>query len=65
MVSAVNNVGSNLRKPTVEYTAEDYSLITKTNLDSAYNLTQVTFLLSLTGIMIVVIGTSAFHPCTS
>lgn len=38
---AVNNVGANIRKATVEYTAEDYSYIQRTNLESAYNLTQV------------------------
>ncbi len=38
---AVNNVGTNIRKSTVEYTAEDYSQIQRTNMESAYNLTQV------------------------
>ena len=38
---AVNNVGSNIRKATVDYTAEDYSFIQRTNMESAYNLTQV------------------------
>ena len=38
---AVNNVGSNVRKATVDYTAEDYSFIQRTNMESAYNLTQV------------------------
>ncbi|CAL5223261.1 g5745 [Coccomyxa viridis] len=37
----VNNVGTNIRKSTVEYTAEDYSHIQNTNLESAYNLTQL------------------------
>ncbi len=37
----MNNVGTNIRKSTVEYTAEEYSHIQNTNLESAYNLTQV------------------------
>ncbi len=41
MLNAVNNVGANIRKATVDYTAEDYSYIQRTNLESAYNLTQV------------------------
>lgn len=38
----VNNVGVNIRKPTIEYTAEVYSEIMSTNLDSAYHLCQLT-----------------------
>ena len=41
VLNAVNNVGANIRKATVEYTAEEYSYIQRTNLESAYNLTQV------------------------
>ncbi|XP_061368938.1 tropinone reductase homolog At5g06060-like isoform X1 [Gastrolobium bilobum] len=37
----VNNVGANFRKPTIEYTAEDYSEIMAINLDSAYHLCQL------------------------
>ncbi|XP_062092630.1 tropinone reductase homolog At5g06060 isoform X2 [Humulus lupulus] len=37
----VNNVGTNMRKPTVEYTSEDYSFILGTNLDSVYHLCQL------------------------
>lgn len=37
----VNNVGMNIRKPTVDYTAEEYSRIMTTNFDSAYHLCQV------------------------
>ncbi|KXZ55681.1 hypothetical protein GPECTOR_2g1231 [Gonium pectorale] len=37
----VNNVGTNIRKPTVDYTEEDYSTIMRTNLESAYHLCQV------------------------
>ncbi|XP_031484856.1 tropinone reductase homolog At5g06060 isoform X1 [Nymphaea colorata] len=37
----VNNVGTNIRKPTVEYTADDYSFLMSTNLESAYHLCQL------------------------
>ncbi|KAI4382818.1 hypothetical protein MLD38_008731 [Melastoma candidum] len=37
----INNAGTNFRKPTVEYTAEDYSKIMATNLDSAYHFCQL------------------------
>ncbi|KAK7290139.1 hypothetical protein RIF29_04350 [Crotalaria pallida] len=37
----VNNVGNNFRKPTVEYTAEDYSELMTVNLDSAFHLCQL------------------------
>lgn len=37
----VNNVGTNVRKPTVEYTAEEYRHILSTNLDSFFHLCQV------------------------
>ncbi|KAF3775993.1 hypothetical protein EJ110_NYTH49331 [Nymphaea thermarum] len=37
----VNNVGTNLRYPTVEYTAEDFSFLMSTNLESAYHLCQL------------------------
>ncbi|KAG6395318.1 hypothetical protein SASPL_145961 [Salvia splendens] len=37
----VNNVGTNIKKPTVDYTAEEYSSIMTTNFDSAYHLCQV------------------------
>ncbi|XP_027337962.1 tropinone reductase homolog At5g06060 isoform X3 [Abrus precatorius] len=39
----VNNVGTNVRKPTIEYTAEEYSKLMTTNLDSAYHLSQLTY----------------------
>ena len=38
---AVNNVGSNVRKPTLEYSTEDYRHVMSTNLDSTYRLCQV------------------------
>ncbi|EYU19938.1 hypothetical protein ABFS82_06G073900 [Erythranthe guttata] len=37
----INNVGTNIRKPTVEYTAEEYSSIMTTNLESSYHLCQL------------------------
>lgn len=39
----VNNVGTNKRKPTIEYTAEEYSKLMTTNLDSAYHLCQLAY----------------------
>ncbi|KAG2406324.1 Tropinone reductase-like protein [Vigna angularis] len=38
---SVNNVGTNVRKPTIEYTTEEYSKLMATNLDSAYHLSQL------------------------
>lgn len=37
----MNNVGTNIRKKTVDYTAEEYSSIMSTNLDSSYHLCQL------------------------
>ncbi|PRQ37960.1 putative oxidoreductase [Rosa chinensis] len=37
----INNVGTNISKPTTEYTAEDYSFIVSTNLESTYHLCQL------------------------
>ena len=37
----VNNVGTNIRKPTVDYTAEDFSFLLGTNLESAYHCSQL------------------------
>ncbi|KAF3339799.1 tropinone reductase [Carex littledalei] len=37
----VNNVGTNIRKSTVEYLQEDYSFLMSTNLDSAYHICQL------------------------
>lgn len=36
----VNNVGTNIRKPAVEYTAEEYERVISTNLTSAFELTR-------------------------
>lgn len=37
----INNVGTSIRKPTVEYTAEDFSVLMATNFESAYHLSQL------------------------
>ncbi|OMO76666.1 Short-chain dehydrogenase/reductase SDR [Corchorus olitorius] len=37
----VNNVGTNIRKPTVEYSAEEYSKLMTTNYESVYHLCQL------------------------
>ncbi|KAJ7960153.1 Tropinone reductase-like protein [Quillaja saponaria] len=39
----VNNVGTNIRKPTIEYTAEEYSKLMNTNLESTYHLCQLAY----------------------
>jgi Tropinone reductase 1 len=38
---AVNNVGTNIRKPSTEFSASDYSTIFTTNLESAFSLSQL------------------------
>ncbi|KAK0592850.1 hypothetical protein LWI29_026555 [Acer saccharum] len=46
----VNNVGTNIRKPTAEYSSEEYSKIMFTNFDSAFHLSQLAHpLLKLAG----------------
>ncbi|KAF9593964.1 hypothetical protein IFM89_026507 [Coptis chinensis] len=37
----INNVGSNVRKPTVEYSAEEFSTIMNINFESTYHLCQL------------------------
>lgn len=37
----VNNVGTNIRKPTTDYSAEEYARLLSTNLESAYHLCQL------------------------
>ncbi|XP_004503163.1 tropinone reductase homolog At5g06060-like [Cicer arietinum] len=39
----VNNAGTNVRKPTIDYTAEEYSKVMNTNLDSVYHLSQLAY----------------------
>jgi len=46
----VNNVGTNIRNPTTEFSAEEYSFLMATNLESAYHLCQIAHpLLKLSG----------------
>ncbi|KAJ9545739.1 hypothetical protein OSB04_025446 [Centaurea solstitialis] len=37
----INNVGTNIRKPTTEYTAEEYSALMATNLEASYHMCQL------------------------
>ncbi len=39
----VNNTGTNIRKPTAEYTPDEYDHVMNTNLRSAYELSQATY----------------------
>jgi tropinone reductase I len=39
----VNNAGSNIRKPTTDYTPDDYDYVMNTNLRSAYELSQAAY----------------------
>ncbi|KAI6671076.1 hypothetical protein NL676_005961 [Syzygium grande] len=65
----INNVGTNIVKTTVDYTAEDFSLIMTTNFESAYHLSQlahpllkasgagsIVFLSSVCGVVSVNVG---------
>ncbi len=56
----VNNVGTNIRKSAIEYTAAEYTQIFQTNLDSVFELCQLTYpLLKATAGSIVNIGSVA------
>ncbi|GMP92292.1 hypothetical protein CsSME_00042577 [Camellia sinensis var. sinensis] len=47
----INNVGTNIRKPTIEYTTEEYSMLMATNLESAFHLCQLAYpLLKASGV---------------
>lgn len=47
----INNVGTNIRKPTTEYTSEEYTTLMTTNLESAYHLCQLAYpLLKASGV---------------
>ncbi|KAI3751327.1 hypothetical protein L2E82_22395 [Cichorium intybus] len=37
----INNVGTNIAKPALEYTAEEYSFLMATNLESCYHMSQL------------------------
>ncbi|KAF8010762.1 hypothetical protein BT93_J1416 [Corymbia citriodora subsp. variegata] len=65
----INNVGTNTLKPTMDYTAEDFSFIMTTNFESAYHLSQlahpllkasgagsIVFLSSVCGVVSVNVG---------
>ncbi|KAL7585981.1 hypothetical protein Lser_V15G44199 [Lactuca serriola] len=39
--SRINNVGTNIVRPSLEYTAEEYSLVMATNLESCYHISQL------------------------
>lgn len=39
----VNNVGTNIRKPMVEFTAEDFSTLMATNFESAFHVCQLAY----------------------
>ncbi|XP_048235660.1 tropinone reductase homolog At2g29170 isoform X2 [Ricinus communis] len=66
----INNVGTNIGKPTVKYTAEDFSYLVNTNFESAYHLSQlaqpllkgsgagsIVFMSSVSGVLSVNVGT--------
>uniref|UniRef100_A0A1J3IQ77 Tropinone reductase-like protein n=1 Tax=Noccaea caerulescens TaxID=107243 RepID=A0A1J3IQ77_NOCCA len=65
----INNVGAAVAKPTLDYTAEDFSFHISTNLESAYHLSQlahpllktsgcgnIVFMSSVTGVVSFTIG---------
>ncbi|KAI3508547.1 hypothetical protein L1887_23555 [Cichorium endivia] len=37
----INNVGTSIVKPTIEYTAEDYAMLMATNFESCYHMSQL------------------------
>lgn len=39
----VNNVGTNIRKPMVEFTAEEFSTLMATNFESVFHLCQLAY----------------------
>ncbi|XP_050250073.1 tropinone reductase homolog At5g06060-like [Quercus robur] len=39
----INNVGTNISKPTSEYTVEDFSFLMSTNFESAYHFSQLAY----------------------
>jgi NAD(P)-dependent dehydrogenase (short-subunit alcohol dehydrogenase family) len=43
LCSLVNNVGTNIRKPSVEYTGDEYDKIMKTNLDSCFEFCRLAY----------------------
>ncbi|GAX74323.1 hypothetical protein CEUSTIGMA_g1772.t1 [Chlamydomonas eustigma] len=61
----VNNVGTNVRKPTVEYTDQEYQHIMSTNLESAYHLTQLCHPLLKRGATQDIISSRPRNPISS
>ncbi|KAB1225799.1 hypothetical protein CJ030_MR1G026811 [Morella rubra] len=43
VTGSINNVGTNIKKTTREYTAEDFSFLMSTNLESAFHLCQLAY----------------------
>ncbi|KAH9661606.1 Senescence-associated protein 13 [Citrus sinensis] len=59
-VCDVNNVGTSVLKPTLEYNAEDFSLVMSTNFESAFHLCQLAHpLLRASGAASIVLMSSA------
>lgn len=55
----VNNAGTNIRKPTIDYSPADYDHVLNTNMRSAYELTQAAYpLLKASGVSKVVMVSS-------
>ncbi|PKA63137.1 Tropinone reductase like [Apostasia shenzhenica] len=71
----INNVGSNIRKHTIDYSEEDYSFIMNTNFESAFHISQlahpllkasgkgsIVFISSVAGV--VAIGSGTIYAAT-
>ncbi|KAK4857038.1 hypothetical protein QYF36_023912 [Acer negundo] len=69
MVEQINNVGTNVMKPTLEYNEEGFSFLMATNFESAYHLSllahpllktsgaaSILFMSSVAGVVLVDIG---------
>ncbi|XP_062172340.1 tropinone reductase homolog At2g29150-like [Alnus glutinosa] len=69
----INNVGTNIIKSTLEYTAEDFSFLMSTNLESAYHMSQlahpllrasgagsIVFVSSVAGVVSISIGLTIY-----
>ncbi|KAB1225795.1 hypothetical protein CJ030_MR1G026807 [Morella rubra] len=66
----INNVGTNIAKTTMDYTAEDFSFLMSTNLESAFHLSQLAYpLLKASGagsiVFVSSIGGQLAIPVTS
>ncbi|XP_039008894.1 tropinone reductase homolog At5g06060-like isoform X2 [Hibiscus syriacus] len=59
LMEKVNNVGTNIRKPMVDFTAEEVSILLTTNFESVFNLCQLAYpLLRASGLGSVVFTSS-------